>query len=523
MQEHVTPPTNTKPAIDFERFRLRRFIDRLIALGEVEVHEQPVALADLSALIEATPKATLFRKAGPEQHEVVAAVTGSRRRLAAAFGVDFRDMAREYMRRMANPQEIVEVSSADAPVHQVVRQGDDIDLTRLPFHLQHEFDGGPYISSAIDYSTDPATGKNNVGCRRLMLRNRNTVSSNLTAPSDMQRIYRECVARKQRLPVSFAVGSHPLDFLAATLRGPGDEFRTVATFRGATMPMVRGLTNGVLAPADAEMIIEGYFDELGYREYDGPFGEFWGFYGPAHLDPLFHVTAITMRKDVLHQSVLHGTSHLDRVDSCSLSAAHTEAAVIGALRAAGIEPVAVASSEAAAPRQHVRVALRRGAAGEGRRAIATLFELRGLKHVTVVDDDIDVFSDAEVEWAMSTRFRADRDLVLAPGQPAYYTDPTATPEQTITKIAFDVTAPYDRPDTLESRRPQPPRLTRPARYQTVRQALESGPMYFGALMEAVGSRDGREIALELDALRDQGLVGRMPEGEWCLHKPGGTP
>jgi 3-polyprenyl-4-hydroxybenzoate decarboxylase len=152
-----------------------------------------------------------------------------------------------------------------------------------------------------------------------------------------------------------------------------------------------------------------------------------------------------------------------------------------------------------------------------------LFELRGLKHVTVVDDDIDVFSDAEVEWAMSTRFRADRDLVLAPGQPAYYTDPTATPEQTITKIAFDVTAPYDGPDTLESRRPQPPRLTRPARYQTVRQALESGPMYFGPLMEAVGSRDGREIALELDALRDQGLVGRMPEGEWCLQKPGGTP
>jgi UbiD family decarboxylase len=514
MQDHVT--VKSTAAIDFDRFRLRKFIERLIQLDEVEIHHEPVALADMSALIEATPKATLFKKAGAEQHEVVAAVTGSRRRLAAAFGVSERELAHDYMRRMATPQDYIEVPSADAPVHEVILQGDDIDLTKLPFHLQHEFDGGPYISSAIDYSTDPATGKNNVGCRRLMLRNRNTVSSNLTAPSDMQRIYRECIARKQRLPISFAVGSHPLDFLAATLRGPGDEFKTVATFRGATMPMVRGLTNGVLAPADAEMIIEGYFDELGFRVYDGPFGEFWGFYGPAHPDPLFHVTAICMRKDMLHQTVLHGTSRLDRVDSCSLSSVHTEAAVIGALRAAGVEPAAVCSPEAAAPRQHIRVALKRGKLGESGRAMDAVLAMRGLKHVTVVDDDIDVFSDAEMEWAMSARFRADQDLVLRPGQPAYYADPTATKEQTVTKVGYDLTAPYDIPDTLENLRPYPPRLMKPARYQTVQQALESGPMYFGAIMEGVGSRDGREIAIELDTLTAKGVVSRMPEGQWCL-------
>src|ERR1700742_4861054 len=103
MQDHVTVKSTAAPAMDFDRFRLRKFVDRLVQLDEVEIHHEPVALADMSALIEATPKATLFKKAGPEQHEVVAAVTGSRRRLAAAFGVNEREMARDYLRRMATP------------------------------------------------------------------------------------------------------------------------------------------------------------------------------------------------------------------------------------------------------------------------------------------------------------------------------------------------------------------------------------------------------------------------------------
>ena len=219
------------------------------------------------------------------------------------------------MRRMNDPQPVVEVPSSDAPVHQVVLEGDEIDLTKLPFHLQHELDGAPYISSGIDYSVDPATGRTNVGCRRLMFRDRRTMRANLSQPSDLKNCYIACVERGQTLPVSFAIGSHPLDYLAAGLRLPTDEFALVATLRGEPVPMVRGLTNGVLAPADAEMIIEGYFDELGYREQEGPYGEFYGFYGPVHMDPVFHVTAITMRNDVLHQTVLpqRRPSGLDRL------------------------------------------------------------------------------------------------------------------------------------------------------------------------------------------------------------------
>ena len=352
--------------VDLDKFRLRSFVEKLIAIGEMEVHEEPVSLADLSAVIESSPKAKYFKRVGVEQYEMVAAVSGSRRRLAAAFGTDERNVIHEYMRRMNDPQPIVEVPSSDAPVHQVVaRRATRSTSAKLPFHLQHELDGAPYISSAIDYSVDPATGRRNVGCRRLMFRDRRTMRANLSQPSDLKACYIACVERGQTLPVSFAIGSHPLDYLAAGLRLPTDEFALVATLRGEPVPMVRGLTNGVLAPADAEMIIEGYFDEFGYREQEGPYGEFYGFYGPVHMDPVFHVTAITMRNDVLHQTVFHSGGHLSWTDSGNLGALNAELQIWKVLRAAGIEPAAVSCVPAANGRQHVRLAAAPGTARRG--------------------------------------------------------------------------------------------------------------------------------------------------------------
>ena len=102
---------------------------------------------------------------------------------------------------------------------------------------------------------DPATGRRNVGSRRLSLRNRTECGTNVTAPSDLKRIYTACVARDQRLPITFTSGSHPLDFFAATMRTPGDELAMVATMRGETAAVVKSLTNDILVPADAEMKI----------------------------------------------------------------------------------------------------------------------------------------------------------------------------------------------------------------------------------------------------------------------------
>ena len=511
-------PADT-PKLDFERFSMRTFMARLQELGEVETYDAPVRLSELSALIEATPRAKMFRNVGPDRFEMVSNIIGNRRRLAAAFGVGERELTQEYMRRQGKAQPIVEVPSSDAPVHHEIVTGDAIDLARMPFHLQHELDGGPYISSALDYSVDPETGRTNVGCRRLMLRSKTTMRSNLTAPSDLRRIYVAAVARKQKLPVSFAIGSHPIDFCVAGVKVPGDEFGLVATMRGEPFPMVRGVTNGILAPADAECILEGYFDEQGYREFDGPYGEFMGYYGPVHIDPIFHVTAITRRKNPLYQTILHSGRFLANTDHGNMAALTGEVRVWQVLKAGGFEVVGVRGVPATNGRQHMRVSLKRTTPGQARLAIAALFSIPFIKHVFLVDEDIDVENDAQMEWAMSTRFRADKDYIAQGGFPPMYMDILGIRDGDMAKAGFDCTLPFDLPKTLESKVPQPPVFNNePARFQTVEAALESsGPMTFMQLMTALGSQDGREISIELGRLGDKGLIVRKePLGAWEL-------
>jgi 2,5-furandicarboxylate decarboxylase 1 len=511
-----------RPRLDWDsdKFRLRTFVNRLIEMGEVQVHEQPIALSALSPIIESTTCAHLFRQAGPEKHEVVAAVSASRKRLAAAFGVSEEKAREELGRRLANPQKAFEVPSDEAPVHEVIETGNQIDFTRLPFHLQHEYDGAPYISSGIDFTRDPLTGRNNVGARRLMLRGRDKCGINLTAPSDLRQIYLGCVERKERLPISFVVGSHPLYIMAAGSRGnPGDELATMATFRGEPLPVVKCRTNDLRVPADAEMVFEGYLDERGYIDNEGPYGEYMGFYGPMHGDPVFHCTAITRRRDVLHHSYKHGYGrHLGELDGAPMGMLQTELRAWQLLKGAGLDPVDVYAVGASGVSHHVRVSIRKRGDGDPRAAIAVLLgNIMTLKHVWITDDDINIRSHDEFEWAMSTRFQADKDLVILSNMREMPMDPSTNGKGVGSKAGFDCTFPFPRSKAVTMRVPEAAKAASgPAKYKTVREALAGGPMHFAALMRALGSLDGREIVLEIEKLRDAGQLDRKPDGEYYL-------
>src|SRR5215467_296956 len=515
---------NTK--LNFDKYRLRSFVDRLIELGEVEVHHEPVPLTDLSHIIEHTDKAVLFKNAGPERVEMAAKTAGNRKRIAAAFETSEDKLYEEYFKRLTNLQPLIEVPSAEAPVHEIAITGKDVDLTKLPFHPQHAFDGSCYLSSAIDYTIDPATGRRNVGCRRLSLRNRYEVGTNVTAPSDLKRIYTACVARGERLPITFTVGTHPLDFFAATTRQGGDELSLIATFRGEPAPVVKGLTNDILVPADAEMTLEGYLDERGYAEPEGPYGEYMGYYGAIHMDPVFHCTAITMRRNALHHTLLHGSAFvLDQTDSANITAMRTEAEAMRILQTCVREPRAVYLRALSGGANTLRISIKQHAFGEARAAIAALFGgIMRLKHVYVFDEDIDIRDAGQVEWALGTRFQADQDLVVLQGMLGMTMDPSLNGRRTGAKAGFDCTRPFGRESEIPLTRSGAKVFKGPARFQTAEQALASGPMFYADIVEAVGSQDGREIACGLDELRQAGRLGRDRDGRYHLvrSKPGVT-
>ena len=220
----------------------------------LDTRSEPIDLAGIAEVMEGNQKAVLFRAAGPEKAELVGNVMGGRARIAAAFGVKPNELLKEVQRRLRNKPEIFEVSRAEAPCQAVVLTGADADVTKLPVHLQHGADGGPYISASIDYVVDPKTGFTNVGLRRLMLRSQTETGVDLVAPSDLQAIYEANAAAGKPTPVSFVVGAHPIDHVAGVMRLPIDELGIVAMLRDAPLAVVKCITNDIRVPADAEYV-----------------------------------------------------------------------------------------------------------------------------------------------------------------------------------------------------------------------------------------------------------------------------
>jgi UbiD family decarboxylase len=511
----VIEKTEQASALDLDRFRLRRFVEDLGA-DELETRSDSVDLADVAAALEGNPRAVHFKSAGPDAQELVGNVNGSRARLARAFGVPAAQLAAEIQRRLRGKPEVVEISRAEAPVQQVVLTGDDADLTNLPVHLQHGLDGGPYISASIDYVVDSRSGWTNVGIRRLMLRGRRETGVDLVSPSDLKAIYEASAAAGKPLPVSFVVGAHPVDHMAAMMRLPVDELGLVSLLRDQALPVVRCVTNDIRVPADAELVLEGYFDARGHVEPEGPYGEFLGYYGALKRNPVFHLTAITRRRDALFQTATIGGRHMSRTDTAMLTAVRAEVVIWQALATAVREPVAVLATASSGGSFNVRVALRQRVPGEARNAIAACFgALANVKNVFVVDPDIDLASDEQIDWALATRFQPDRDLVVMSGLRTLPLDPSLTSGRTGAKAGYDLTWPFGSGDRMETRVPEPPRF-QGKRFGSVEEALRDGPKYFEQLMTAVASRDGREVVRALEVLRDKVHLDRDAEGRYLI-------
>jgi UbiD family decarboxylase len=265
--------------------------------------------------------------------------------------------------------------------------------------------------------------------------------------------------------------------------------------------------------------LEGYLDECGHVEPEGPYGEFLGYYGVVKKNPVFHLTAITHRRNAVFQTASISGPTMAHTDTAQLSAFRTEVTVWRALEMAVREVTAVYTSPASGGIFNVRVAMRQRVPGEARNAIAAVFAcLANVKHVFVVDPDIDIFSDDQMEWALATRFQADRDLVVQSGMRAMPLDPSLDGLHQTAKAGFDLTLPFLRSDTqrpMEHRIPAPPTLDG-VRFDSLEAALEHGPKLFVELMAATDSRDGREVVRWLEDMACSRLIVRDGEGRYLF-------
>jgi len=373
---------------------------------------------------------------------VVTNVAANRRLLAACLGVDVRDLPTAFRERCQKyiPCETV----AEAAWNEIVIEGDDVDLARLPIPLQFSVDGAPYITAGQISARDPVTGVDTTGFHRLMMKGKNRLGVSLHSRRRMFEFHRRAEEQGKSLPAVITIGTHPLHYMGSMVYAyPPNvrKFEIIGGLFGEPYRLAKSGIDDLEVPAGAEIIIEGEI-LAGVREPEGPFGEFTGYASYRSTQNVFVAHRIRMRGDAMYHAVTSGMSK----DHILVSCITREGEILNALKRnlPNVRNVHVPHNTCGAFMAFI--SMKKTADGEPQMAVmATLGTELYTKYVIVVDDDVDVFDLHDVMWAVATRVRAEKDIFFIPGAKAAILDPTSDPENfTVTKMGVDATRPAGR-------------------------------------------------------------------------------
>jgi len=382
----------------------------------------------------------------PSAFPLVSNIYATRERCARALGLRpdqaYQELGLEYARREERRIAPVVIDTTTAPVKQVVRRGDQVDLRELPIVRHHRMDGGPYVDMT-PVMRDPETGAYNIA----FLRNQYKAPRKLgihMSPRHNWQIARKHEESGKPTPVAIVVGHHPAFYIGALNVSPfgEDDYHVIGSIAGQPLRLVQSETWGsdFLVPADAELIIEGEIAP-GVREAEGPFGEFPGTYGPQRVRWVINVTAITHRRDAIYQDVFVGHR-----DNWVLGAFPKEGSIFNRIK--GVVPTvkAVHLPTSGVGRFHCYISIDKKIDGESKQAaLIALGACDFVKHVVVVDSDVDVYREEEVLWSIATRVQADEDVDIIRNVKGATLDPSQTDDIMTAKMIIDATRPVRRP------------------------------------------------------------------------------
>jgi 2,5-furandicarboxylate decarboxylase 1 len=434
---------------------LRSFLEELESKAPDEtwrIHDEVDPGYDISALVLELERrgerpVLWFERVRGSRFPIVTNLFADRRRYARALGVAPESLADEWVAR--GDRRLPPVLRATGPIRDAVMTGTDVDLGVLPIFRHFSEDGGPYITNGIVVARDPDTGVRNASFHRMQLRGRNRLGTSLHSRRHLWDYQRRAEQRGEALAVSVVVGAHPLFHFGAGLwKGPidVDEYEVAGGFFGERLEIIPGLTVPVEAPAEAEIVLEGHILS-GVREPEGPFAEFTGYASERSTQHVLEVSAILHRRDAIYQDIVGGIS----AEHTTLLAVPQEARLLKVLRGHYPSVRAISYPQSGTCRLHCYISMKPSAEGQAKNVAFTAFgEDLALKLVVVVDDDVDVYREQEVLWAVATRMQADRDLCVIPNAMGAILDPS-TRDGTTAKVIVDATRPiggYPRRHTL---------------------------------------------------------------------------
>src|SRR5437660_2823498 len=421
----MTPPADLRAWIAL----LEREGELVRVTAEVDPDLEITEITDRT--VKAGGPALLFERPKGSQHPLLINQFGSERRMCLAFDARSLDEVGDRLQsviEMQPPQGLIQKvkglaklkSIADSmpkqvrggPAQEVVLTGDDVNLDLLPIQRCWPGDPAPFITLPAVITQDPRTGTRNVGMYRMQKIDRRSTFMHWQVHKDGRMDY---LATDGRLDVAVALGLDPVTAYSASapLHKHIDELMLAGFLRGEPVELVRARTVDLDVPANAEIVLEGYV-EAGDEGIEGPFGDHTGYYSPAESFPVFHVTAMTMRRDAVYPSIVVGKPPAE--DAWLAKA--TERIFLPAIRMSVPEIVDYDLPVAGVFHNCVIVSIRKAFPGHARKVMHAVWGLGMLsltKCVVVVDEFVNVHDYAEVMFYAGANVDPKRDVMLSEG------------------------------------------------------------------------------------------------------------
>src|SRR5499427_6104178 len=420
----------------------RQFLDRLRQAGELVDLHQAVDIRHIATLVDQAKTALFFHKVIGYDVPVVSGIIRSRERATMALGCEtFREIEDKLQAAIQRP--IAPKRVKTSPTREVTMEGDEVDLYKLPIPMSSIYDGGPMITAGIVIARDPELGVNS-GVYRFIVKEKSLTGIDIVTPNNMRLFAQRALARGEPLAISISIGTHPIEITGSGYRAPlgVDEMAIAGGLRGVPVELAPCQTIDVPYIADAEIVLEAEILPTGWTWPEGRFGEFTRLMGGLHWNPLVRIKAIARRQDAIYYNL-----HMPW-ENTWLAAPTRYTAIRQALKTAGVQVKDINVTLGGCAFWHAVISIKKQP-GEGKNALLAALSVMDLKHVVVVDDDIEVFDPTEVEWAIATRVQGDRDIMIVTNARAKPLDPSLPQGSGVVptgaKVGIDATIPEGIP------------------------------------------------------------------------------
>lgn len=522
----------------YSRETFRQFLDRLRTEDEMIDIRQAVDIRHIATLVDQSDKALFFHDVIGYDMPVVSGIIRTSRRASLGLGcASFPEIEGRLQKGIDYPLPPRYVERA--PIKEVIEVDGDVDLYRLPIPMSSIHDGGPMITAGVVIAKDPEHGLNS-GMYRFMVKEKNLTGIDIVTPNNMRLFAQRAYEAGRPCPISISIGTHPFEIMGSGFRAPlgVDEMAIAGGIRGAPVELAQCETIDLPCIADAEIVIEAEILPTGWTQPEGRFGEFTRLMGGLHWNPLVKVKAITRRTDAVYYAL-----HMPW-ENTWLAAPTRYASLRRALKSAGIQVQDINVTLGGCGFWHAVISIRKQA-GEGKNALLAALTAQDLKHVVVVDEDIDVHNAMDVEWAIATRVQGDKDVIIIPGARAKPLDPSLAvmppgvvptgakvgidatigegiPKERFERIAYAYADRAKIADYVKGKTDTVARVRRNDEATVTELAaailalIEAGPKYYQELAEHFVEYDFQAVARALGRLHAEERLWQDPRGRMCV-------